>query len=338
MAAPNPPDIYIRPLCSNASLTFYWDAPTTGSAPTSYNLTVTGPGGGTCNVGTAGYYTVSGLTNGSNYTSYITSSNAGGESVPLYYRDVEPGFKPDPPITPSASAIGSDVTVSWAPPTITPVARIKWYVITDTLCNARYNTEGFNNTIAIGSVPSGTHYFTVQSVNDPGYSTRLSTSAVVITSPVTFTWNTSKYVVVTQTEVRSSNNIDWDAYATSGSTSLSNGFAIAANPAQTNLQSMFGLATSSNPSFPVYNQMPHCLYTAANGTLYQFDGGSLGTTFGSYSAGDTLSMEFVGSNMVYKQNGTTILTKTVTPGTALYMCCTAGISGATYSNISFNYQ
>ncbi len=337
MAAPNPPNIYIRPFCSNATLTYYWDAPASGTAPTSYNLTVSGPGGGTCNVLSPGYYTVSGLTNGSNYTSYITSSNTNGESTPVYYRNVQPGTITNPPITPSVSAVGSTVTVSWEPPSTAPVATIEWYIITDTRDSRRFNTEGFKSTITIANNALGTHYYTVQAVNDPGYSTRLSTSAVSVSLPVSFTWNTFKYTVVNQTTVTSSNNIDWDAYATSGSTSLSNGFVITANPAQANLQSMFGLATSSNPGFPVYNSMPHCLYTAANGTLYQFDSGSLGSNFGSYSAGDVLSIEFVGSNMTYKQNGTTLLTKTVSPNTALYLCCTAGISNATYSNISFNY-
>lgn len=333
MAAPNPPNIYVRPLCSNASLTFYWDAPTTGTPPTSYNLTVSGPGGGTCNVLSPGYYTVTGLTNGSNYSSYIKSSNANGESALSSFRDVQPGFKPDPPSDLTSSITVSNVTIGWTAPT-PPVAEIKWYVITDTYDSSRYNTEGYKNTITIPNVVAGTHYYTIQSVNDPGYSTRVSTSAVTVVSPVSFNWVTFKYTVVNQTTVTSSNNIDWDAYATSD-TSIQTNFEIASSPGQNDIQSMFGMATSSTPSFPVYNSMPHCLYTAANGTLYLFDNGSFGPSLGSYSAGDTISMSFSGTNATYKLNNTIVYTKTFTPTTNIHLCCTAGLSNATYNNISF---
>jgi hypothetical protein len=334
MAAPNPPNIYVRPLCSNASLTFYWDAPTSGTAPTSYNLTVSGPGGGTCNVLSPGYYTVTGLTNGSNYSSYIRSSNANGESALSSFRDVVPGFKAGWPESIYDIVTGSNVRFTWQAPAATPVAPIKWYVITDTLTNNRYNTTGNTFDVTIPNVIAGTHYFTFQSVNDPGYSARISTNAITIESPISFNWVTNKYEVLSQTSVRSSNNIDWDAYATSDTTIQSN-FEIFVTPDQKTIQSMLGMSYSSNPSFPVYNNMPHCVYTAANGSLYLFDNGSFGPSLGTYKQNDIISMTFSGNNVTYKKNGASIYTKTYTPGSNLHLCCTAGLSNAVYKNIKF---
>ena len=336
MAAPNPPDIYIRPLCSNTTLTYYWTAPTSGTPPTSYNLTVSGPGGGTCNVLSPGYYTVTGLTNGSNYSSYIQSSNANGLSASISFRDVQPGIIPNNPVSPYATATRSTVQLFWGAPPSAPVAPIKWYVVTDTLCNVRYNTEGFVTQLRIGSVSPGTRYFAIQAVNDPGYSTPINAGPVTIDNPVIFNWSTFKYTVVTPTEVRSSNNIDWDAYATSD-VGLSSNFSISTQPRQTTIQSMFGLSSAQTPSFPVYNYMPHCLYTAANGSLYLFDNGSFGPSLGTYKQNDVISMTLIGSNMTYKKNGASIYTKVVNPLTTVYLCCTAGSTNATYSNVQFIY-
>jgi hypothetical protein len=335
MSAP-PPTIFIRPkpLASSILYTVNPNYATTSS----YTLSVTGNNASNYSFATSeGWYkyTVSSLTFGDIYsaTAFQTDSNGlSSDSVP--YRTVQTGNLPSTVYNLAGAVNGTQLTLSWQPPAEDGGATINWYVIRDLLQFNKFNTSGyvysFDTTLTTGS-----NIFSVQAVNDPGYS-GMSYFSTVVTTPVVFTWNLFKYDELASNAVQSAVTvIDWDAYATSGNTSRQTDFTITGAPLQTNLQSVFGMASSSNPGFPVYNNMPHCLYTAANGTLYLFDSGNFGQSFGSYAANDELKMEFIGTNVTYYLNGTNIYSKSFTPTSDLYLCASAGIAGATYSNITF---
>lgn len=153
---------------------------------------------------------------------------------------------------------------------------------------------------------------------------------------MSLSWTVNKFTVINSTTVKSDTNVvDWDAYATT-TVGYTTNFTASMTVNQTNLQCMFGLTPSINPAFPVYNSMDLCLYMTNGGILYQFDNGNLGTNFGSYSIGDTLSIEYSGNNVTYKKNGSTLLTKTRTASNTLYVCCTAGIANAQFNNLAFS--
>jgi hypothetical protein len=149
-------------------------------------------------------------------------------------------------------------------------------------------------------------------------------------------WNVNKFTAINSTTVKSNNDVtDWDSYATT-TVGYSTNFIATMTVNQIDLQSMFGLSPYINPAYPVYNSMDVCLYMTNGGVLYQFDNGSLGTNFGSYSIGDVLTIEYSGSTLTYKQNGSVLLTRTRSPAADLYMCCTAGIGNAQFNNLAFS--
>jgi hypothetical protein len=149
-------------------------------------------------------------------------------------------------------------------------------------------------------------------------------------------WAVNKFTALNSTTVKANGDVvDWDAYATT-TVGYSTNFTATMTIVQTDLQCMFGLTPNTNPSFPVYTYMDMCLYMTNGGILYQFDNGTLGTNFGSYSIGDVLTIEYNGSTITYKKNGSTILTNTRTPGADLYLCCTAGIANAQFNNLTFS--
>lgn len=335
MAAPPAPTIFIRPKPFASSI-IYTVNPVDANI-SSFNLAVSGPGASNYSFqATSNWYKykVTDLSISSEYSASVYQIDSNGlTSPPTVYRTVETGNDSGPVQNLSSIVNGSNITLTWQPPANPGGATIQWYVIRNLSQSIKYNTPGHITTFTT-ALSAGSNTFSVEAVNDPGYSPSIYNSTF-LSSGIPFNWILFKYTQLASNAVRSAANVtDWDARATSD-TSRQTNFSITGAPMQTNLQSMFGMASSSNPSFPVYNQMPHCIYTAANATLYLFDNASFGPSLGSYSSGDLLTMTFSGSNATYKKNGTTIYTKTFTPNINLYLCATAGIALAGYSNITY---
>lgn len=336
MSAPPVPTIFIRPKPYLSSIV-YTVNPNNATTST-FLLTVSGPGASNYNfLPDASWYkyTVPNLNSNTQYSAQVLQIDSNGfSSDPTSFRTVYTGLKPSVVQNFSTTAIvGSNATLSWNAPVSDGGAPIGWYVIRNLTNSIKYNTVASARSF-IAPLSTGNNLFSVEAVNDPGYSPRAYASTIV-TSYVSFNWILNQYIQLASNAVISDPAVyDWYAYATSDTTRQTN-FTITGSPQQTNLQSMFGMSDSSNPAFPVYNHMPHCIYTAANGNLYLFDYGGFGPNLGSYNAGDLLTMVFSGSNATYKQNGTTIYTKTFTPSLNLHLCATAGIANAQYSNITF---
>jgi len=184
MSAPSPPQLdsqttgNIRPYIYSTSNVYTWDVPTTG-VPVSYTLTVTpNPGGSPYTIpGSEKSYTVTGLTNGVDYSAYITATSNSQTSAANYFRTVQPGLLPGPPSTFSATFLTSTTAqVNFTPALSNGGADIKWIVITSQSSSLadpviRADTFPYLSSIIISGLNSNSQYsFLVQTVNDPGYS------------------------------------------------------------------------------------------------------------------------------------------------------------------------
>jgi hypothetical protein len=210
---PNPPILYksnpsqIKPLCGNRTIQVWWSAPVPNGVPIDgYTIEIvdvtTGLSVDIISVSSNVYtYIITGLTNGDSYQISVASYDNTNEaySSPVYYREVQPGFKSDPPIVNSAviTRYGSNntatVKVIWSPPASLPLASIKWYVVEavpsalgvssgyQTLRFQAKSTDRFidlSNTMASLLNPLQSQFspyqysytFNVYAVNDVGYS------------------------------------------------------------------------------------------------------------------------------------------------------------------------
>lgn len=106
---PTAPNIVSLPRAQDGSIEFWWNPPTSdgGSALTGYTVSCSSPQLQVV-LPTSAYNTwVQGLTNGQNYTFFITASNAVGESEPATWQPYQPGFVPSPPTGVVASQQGT---------------------------------------------------------------------------------------------------------------------------------------------------------------------------------------------------------------------------------------
>ena len=190
---PTPPQITVRPVATTGALEFFWAAPTSdgGSAITGYTLSCSGQTPQSLGASTYSYqYT--GLTDGTDYTFSITAENTIGSSTPAVYRTVQPGNKPGPVQNLIATITTSTtVTLNWSAPASNGGSAIRGYFIKAQRMNAEEaaitrsisNGESF---AVLKSLTAGAVYtYSVQAVNDAGYSTVISTNPYSTAS----TWN-----------------------------------------------------------------------------------------------------------------------------------------------------
>jgi len=173
----NNPEL-IRPYCTDKTLTFYWTTPVSdgGSAVTSYTLLQLPNIEYTYDASTFSV-TLTGLTNGVDYSFQIRANNAIGSGPYSSFRVVQPGLKPDQVTSILVMNTGDGTLVEWSPPFDNGEATIKWYVIKvfDTGGNLVYinSQHGYGRQRFAPGVNPTYCNFTVQAVNDPGYSSPL---------------------------------------------------------------------------------------------------------------------------------------------------------------------
>lgn len=169
----------IRPVCRPSTIQFWWEA-NPSTIASNFRLVCDGING-ISTFTQLNTFQITGLNDGSTYSNFVSALNNTGESDPSFFRTVQPGLKPDPPINPNIITTSSNsALISWSPPPILPSATIKWYLVKDLNTNMRYNTIGINNSINIRDLSPGPHQFTIAAINDPGYSTRISTTTINI--------------------------------------------------------------------------------------------------------------------------------------------------------------
>jgi hypothetical protein len=184
MSAPGPPILsksnpsQIKPKARNGQITYYWSPPASdgGSPITYYVLSIANYTSFTINAPTTSY-TVTGRTNGQDYTGSVAAYNENGEGPSATFRTVQPGFKPDPPTGVSVTLpTSSTALVSWTAPVYTGEATIKWYVVKAVSNNIadpviKLSAYSYSSQRLVKDLnPASTYTFTVYAVNDPGYS------------------------------------------------------------------------------------------------------------------------------------------------------------------------
>lgn len=178
MSVPNSPtfdESGIRPFCSDQSLEFYWIPPQTGPAYTGFTLACPEASISNSYSASTTYVQLTGLTNGQDYTFYVTADNENGSSVPAYFRTVQPGHISRSPIRITYERINSTkIYLSWLSPSPAADATVKWYVMTatDPSGNIIYrNVSGTKYNFIFDGLTAGIAYtFKIYAVNDPGYS------------------------------------------------------------------------------------------------------------------------------------------------------------------------
>ena len=195
MSLPSVPLLYsnftgnIRPRCGDTQLTFYWYTPSSdgGSPITNYYLSsISGNDSNSPYTLDSNVFqtTISGLSNGVNYTYVVAASNTNGLGPLAEYRTVEPGFTPSIPSTISTVSVNANsASISWTAPLSNGGADIKWYFVQAKPTDSNFSTirksaNAYDRTRNLELDTNTTYSFSVAAVNDPGYSLYRSTPVV----------------------------------------------------------------------------------------------------------------------------------------------------------------
>lgn len=194
-AIPGPPtlrDGSIRPDAKDSTLEFWWEEPPGQLPPaevSSYTLSCSSIPFSQSVTSSTLYIKVSSLMNDTEYSFQITAANSNGESIPAYFRTVQPGLPPNPVANPTATVLSNAVVqIGWEGPTPDPsIPSTGWFVVQSISSSPsdpefRVSAYATASTAVISSLNTASMYaFNVYAVNDPGYSYAVSTIAV---SPV----------------------------------------------------------------------------------------------------------------------------------------------------------
>jgi hypothetical protein len=180
---PSTPTIFIRPKPFPTSIVYTVNPDVYTS---SVYLNVVGAGGGEYSFAPTGnwyQYTVTGLTTSTEYSASIYQYNSFNQSsLTTQYRTVMTGNKPDPvqDISGVYDVTGNVAVLTWNPPVSDGGATVYWNVIRDLTNDVKYNVPGY---IYSYSTPvllaPGSNLYSVEAVNDPGYSPRSYWSTIV---------------------------------------------------------------------------------------------------------------------------------------------------------------
>ena len=202
MSVPSSPQITIRPLATSGALQFYWSTPASdgGSPITGYTLSCAGLS--SQSLGASTYtYTYTGLTNGTAYTFSITAENTNGSSPAATFRTVKPGGKPGPVQSLAVSrAAAPAATLSWTAPASDGGAALLGYTVKAVSTDPedpvikQSVSPGTTTTTISGLTSDSVYNYSVNAVNDPGYSPEEKSGLYSITSascqiPITGKYN-----------------------------------------------------------------------------------------------------------------------------------------------------
>lgn len=177
---PTVPNIVSLPRAQDGSIEFWWNPPTSdgGSAITGYTVSCSTPQLQTVLPASAFNTWVQGLTNGQNYTFFMTASNAVGESAPATWQPYQPGFIPSPPTGVGAvqQPTSCNFVVSRSTPT-TSTNTVNYWSVQATPADIQFSTivqaqYGSNlTTVLSGLDTTQTQWqMSARQLTDPGWS------------------------------------------------------------------------------------------------------------------------------------------------------------------------
>ena len=176
--APTAPMVDAWPQVSTGQVTFYWRLPASdgGDAITKYTLSCAAISYSQDVSATRLDFTVTGLTDKTDYLFQITATNGVGASPAASFPIVQPGAIPFGPTVATASTLNeSTAVVSWTPSTLATEGALRAYsvqVIPSTPAISSYfiTMFPFKSTMAIAGLSTNTYYqFLVRGINDVGY-------------------------------------------------------------------------------------------------------------------------------------------------------------------------
>ncbi|MDB5238684.1 MAG: fibronectin type protein [Candidatus Parcubacteria bacterium] len=160
----------------NAQISFTWTAPasTGGAAISSYNIYISGGAVATSTSGTSA--TITGLTNGTSYSYYITAVNTAGESASSSIITATPSTTPSIPLSLVATRGNGQITLTWSAPSSNGGSAITTYKVYNNGGGVASTTSGTSATIT--GLTNGTLYsYYVTAVNTAGESASSSPSS-----------------------------------------------------------------------------------------------------------------------------------------------------------------
>ena len=166
----------------NATATVSWSAPTyNGGASIGSYLVTSNPDGKTCSTSVTRSCSVTGLTNGVEYTFTVQASNVVGLSLPsLSSAAVVPRTVPGAPASLVGTSGNTKATVSWVAPASTGGAAISGYRVVATPGGQSCTTDSSTFTCEFSGLTNGTAYtFAATAQNSEGTSATASTGSVV---------------------------------------------------------------------------------------------------------------------------------------------------------------
>jgi uncharacterized repeat protein (TIGR02543 family) len=209
----------------NATITVV--APSSGGAPTSYTVTAS-PGGATCTViSPATSCTITGLTNGTNYSFSTVASNAtGSSSASPSSAAVSPAGKPGVPTGVTATIGNGSATVSLTPPTNTGGPAITSYTMTASPGGATCTVNAPATSCAISPLDNGTAYtFTATAYNGVARSDSSTASSSV--TPATVPG--APTITSASSSASGTTTVNFSAPASNGGSAIT-GYTITSNP------------------------------------------------------------------------------------------------------------
>jgi hypothetical protein len=191
MGTPTIPNILYVPLAEENQISIWWSPPSSGT-PLSYRITLN-PGSIIQTIpGTWQEYTFSGLVAGTEYTATIAATNDGSTYGPVatFFPVTPDGIPLAPPQNASAIPSGSNaIFITWSPPAVLPASPIDAYVITGTSTSPNVSTITYTQPTSGGTsaliqniTPGVAYTFTIQAVNDVGFSPLATTNSVLVSA------------------------------------------------------------------------------------------------------------------------------------------------------------
>jgi hypothetical protein len=182
--APGPPT-NVTPTAGNGQAIVAFTAPASNGGADIVNYTVTASPGGATATGAASPITVTGLTNGANYTFTVTATNSAGTGLPsAASTQVTPTAltQPGAPTNVVATAGHGQASVAFNPPAYVGGAAITSYTVTASPGGA--NATGPFSPIIVTGLTNGTAYtFTVTATNSVGTGPASAPSSAVTPAP-----------------------------------------------------------------------------------------------------------------------------------------------------------
>jgi hypothetical protein len=205
-AVPCTPTVAISNITSG-QVSLVWTSPYSSSAPINYNIYQNGSLLITVPNTQPVPYIISGLTNGSTYSFYITTVDTNSNESETSNTVSATLTIPDPPTSVTAASVSdtTNVDVSWSPPVADQNPPIAYYIVTPSSGSA--TGPIYNTSCTFSNLTSGQSYtFSVQTYNTYNIPSSPSTGSnnVTIPYPIQIT-TTSNYNTTLSTSASSSN-------------------------------------------------------------------------------------------------------------------------------------